>query len=315
MTDKDAEIYIIGSGAIGKALAVFLKRQNKAVKLIRGSVDNAPTTTEQISVIGKDQVVQEQIVTSSFNELSTIKGIVLVTTKTFGNPRIAQKLKALNGDFSIVLLQNGLNIERPFKGFDKVYRCVLFSTSQVTANNEVTFKTVTASPVGNLQGNNQGLDDLISQINTPQFQFRSEPDIVKYIWNKTIANCVFNTICPLLETDNGIFHRNAEAEKLVTVIIDECASVAELQGVILNRDEVKANLLLISQKSDGQLISTYMDILNQRQTEIDSLNLEIAGIADQLGRPELIKNTSLLGQLIQIKSNEAMSSKKNTQQK
>lgn len=301
---KNTEIYIIGSGAIGKALAVFLKRENKYVKLIRGSIDNIPNIENDIIVIGKDYTFQEKITTTTFSNLSSINGIVLITTKTFGNKQIAKKLKGLKGNFTIVLLQNGLNIERPFKNFDKVYRCVLLSTSQVTGENEVTFKTVSASPIGNLEGENEGLGDLIMQINSPQFKFREEPNISKYVWSKVIANCVFNTICPLLEIDNGIFHRTTNAKVLAEAIVEECVSLAKVKGITLDRNEIMESLILISQKSDGQLISTYVDILNNRQTEIESLNLEIAKIADEVGKPELVKNTKLLGQLIQIKSNE-----------
>lgn len=301
---KNTEIYIIGSGAIGKALAVFLKRENKLVKLIRGSIDNIPNIENDITVIGKNYTFKEQVTTTTFSNLSSVNGIVLITVKTFGNNEIARKLKELKGDFAIVLLQNGLNIERPFKDFDKVYRCVLLSTSQVTGNNEVTFKTVSASPIGNLEGKNEGLDDLITQINSPKFEFREEPNISKYVWNKVIANCVFNTICPLLEIDNGIFHRSKSAKVLAEGIVKECVSLAKEKGIILDRSEIMKSLTLISQKSDGQLISTYMDILNNRQTEIESLNLEIARTADEMELTELVKNTKLLGQLIQIKSNE-----------
>lgn len=304
---RSAEVYIIGSGAIGKALAVFLKRENKQVKLVRGSIHNAPSVTNEITVIGNNETFQESITTTTFSNLSVINGIVLVTTKTFANNQIAEKLNDIEGDFSIVLLQNGLNIERSFENFKKIYRCVLFSTSQITGDNQVRFKTVTASLIGNLKGKNEGLDLLIEQINTPQFQFSKEPDILKYVWSKTIANCVFNTICPLLETDNGIFYRNPDAKNLAEIIIKECVSLAKIEGVFLDENEMIENLMLISQKSDGQLISTYMDILNKRETEIESLNLEIAKIADKIGQPELVKNTRLLGQLTQIKSNEANS--------
>ncbi|MEM1339008.1 MAG: 2-dehydropantoate 2-reductase [Bacteroidota bacterium] len=304
------ELYIIGSGAIGKALAVFLKRKGKNVKLVRGSVDRIPEIQNSITVIGEKERFEQKITTTTFSHISTIDGIVLITTKTFANAVIAKKLSTLKGNFSIILLQNGLHIERPFKTFPAVFRCVLFATSQVTGANEVTFKSVTASPVGNMEGNNEGLEQLIDQINTPQFAFRSEPDILKHIWNKTIANCVFNTICPLLEIDNGIFHRNAMAEQMAVTVIEECVAIAKLQGVLLDSGEVKEKLLLISQKSDGQLISTYMDILNNRRTEIESLNLEIARISEELGQPELAKKTRVLGQLIQLKSTLAPLAKK-----
>ncbi len=304
---RNTDIYIVGSGAIGKALAVFLKRENKQVKLIRGSVDKLPNEESVVTVIGKDNTYQERITTTTFSNLSVINGIVLIATKTFANTQIAQKLRGIKGDFSIVLLQNGLNIERPFKNFSKVYRCVLFSTSQVTGDNQVRFKTVAASPIGNLKGKNEGLDNLIRQISSPEFEFCEEPSIIKYVWTKAIINCVFNTICPLLEIDNGIFHRNSDTKNLAKEIIGECVSLAEVEGIFLDKKEIMENLMLISQKSDGQLISTYVDILNKRQTEIESLNLEIAKIAEEVGQAELVKNTRLLGQLILTKSNETNS--------
>lgn len=299
---KEKKIYIVGSGAIGKALAVFLQQENKEVVLVRGSVDNIPDTEETITVVGKDNTFQQRIATTTFKGLQTINGIVLITVKAFANMEIANKLKEKEGDFSIVLLQNGLHVERPYQEFDKVYRCVLFSTSQVTGDNEVTFKSVSSSPVGNLQGTNDGLDDLIDKINTQYFRFHDEPDITRQIWTKVIANCAFNSICPLLETDNGIFVRNSEAAQLARNVIEECVSLANRQGIDIDVDTIEKNLMLISHRSEGQLISTYVDILNNRRTEIENLNLEVSRMAEELGVPETVTQTRLLGELVRIKS-------------
>ncbi|MGF1672045.1 MAG: ketopantoate reductase family protein [Balneolaceae bacterium] len=300
---ESPEIYIIGSGAIGKALAVFLQQENKPVILVRGSVDHKPVEENVITVLDQDnQKYQQKITTTTFSNLASISGIVLIATKTFANTDIAKKLKDINGSFSIVLLQNGLNIERPFESFDEVYRCVLFSTSQVTSENTVRFKTVTDSPVGLVQGGNANPELIVSEISTPYFGFRSEPNILKYVWDKTIINCAFNSICPLLETDNGIFHRNSEAAQLAKIVIAECVALAEKYDLDLDKNEIEETLMLISKRADGQLISTYEDIRKERRTEIDSLNLEISRLADEIGAPELVSNTKLLGEMIRIKS-------------
>ena len=193
------KIYIVGSGAIGKALAVFLQHENKNVILIRGSVDNKVDEEILITVTNQDnQKFQQKIKTTTLNNLTEINGIVLITAKAFANAELAQKLKTKKGEFSIILLQNGLNIEKPFNDFDNVYRCVLFSTSQIINDNTVSFKMVTDSPVGNMGETNSDLDTIIHQISTPYFGFRSEPDILKVVWEKVIINCAFNSICPLL---------------------------------------------------------------------------------------------------------------------
>lgn len=295
-------IYIVGSGAIGKALAVFLKQANRSVFLVRGSVDHIPDTNEVICVKDTNETFRESIITTSLSNISVMKGIVLITTKAFTNETIAKKLKEKTGDFSIVLLQNGLNIERPFDYFDKVYRCVIFSTSQVIKDHEVNFKTVTASPVGIVNGNKKNLDLIVEQISTPYFRFRSESNIQKQVWIKVIANCAFNSICPLLGTDNGIFHRNTEVAKWAQIVIKECIAIAQTQGIELIENDLVENLMLISKRSDGQLISTYVDLQNKRKTEIESLNLEIVNIAKEMNMVNMVTNTRLLGELIKLKS-------------
>lgn len=297
------EIYIVGSGAIGKALAVFLKLDHKKVTLVRGSVAAVPDVSAQITVKA-DNTYQQEILVTTFSKLSVINGIVIVTTKTFANHDIAEKLSKIDGDFSIVLLQNGLNIEQPFKAFEKVFRCVLFSRSEVADENEIIFRSVAPSPVGNIEGDNRGLDMIIEQINTAYFEFRKEQEIVRYIWNKVIINCAFNSICPLLEKDMGVIHRNDEVRRLAKEIVKECISLAHRLGVYLNQSEIEERMLLISQESYGRLITTYVDILKNRRTEIESLNLEIARLADEIGKPELVTTTRLLGKLTKLKSDE-----------
>ena len=90
---KETKIYIVGSGAIGKALAVFLQQENKEVVLVRGSVDNIPDTKETITVIEKNKTFQQRITTTTFKGLQAINGLVLITVKAFANTEIAGKLK------------------------------------------------------------------------------------------------------------------------------------------------------------------------------------------------------------------------------
>ncbi|GAB4034233.1 ketopantoate reductase family protein [Spirosoma gilvum] len=299
-------IYIIGVGAIGMTLAVVLKQAGKEVSLIRGRQDNPLDTEEtRITLDCADGAILEAIVPiRSLDQFSELNGIILLTTKSFGNPELAQRLIGKVGHSPLVLLQNGLDVEAPFleAGFPEVYRCVLVATSQVQAPYRVRYKPVDASPIGVIRGLEPRLAELVEQLSTPQFPFRVETAIQKTVWEKVITNCVFNAICPLLGVDNGIFHRNESALNLAREIIEECLAVAKETGIVLNRMEVESRLLQISQRSDGQLISTLVDLNQGRQTEIESLNLAVARLAQRLGKPELTNRTQLLGELIRLKS-------------
>lgn len=295
-------IYIIGNGVIAKALAVALSVNGRKVTILRGSVDQHAVSYEHIRVETSDQTLEADIEIASISSYEKLDGIILLTNKSFGNEVLSGKLQHKVEGCPIVFLQNGLHIENCFieKGFSQLYRCVLFATSESIGENKVRFKLVSASPIGAVNGSEAALSRVVQQLDTSIFSFRAEPDIQPIIWKKVISNCVFNSICPLLETDNGIFQRNNAVLDIAKVVISECLSVAREHGIQLTEDEVLQNVLMISKFSDGQKISTYQDILNKRQTEIASLNFAIADAARRGRIP--VPVTSLLGNLTKIKS-------------
>ncbi|WP_299671368.1 ketopantoate reductase family protein [uncultured Polaribacter sp.] len=299
-------IYIIGAGAIGKALAVCLTRHGRDVHLIRGRVDDGSSYSEKITL--KLKSGQELTTDIRFNSLRNFtdlnNGLVVLTNKSFGNKDLAKKLKSKAVNSPIVILQNGLGIERSFieHDFQEIYRCVLFATSQNISKNEVSYKPVAESPIGIIRQNNTVLDTIVKEIDTPEFRFIAEKKIDKTIWKKVIANCVFNSICPLLDVDNGIFHRNTEVFSLARKIIKECVLIANKQGIELEVKEVEEQVISISQMSDGQFISTLQDIQNKRETEIDTLNFEIFRLAKKMNLEAQVKETKLLGELVKLKS-------------
>jgi 2-dehydropantoate 2-reductase len=299
------QVYIIGAGAVGKVLAVTLALNNRRVTLLRGTVDGQENYTEKIQVITAEYgVLEANIEVSTLSRFQTLDGLIVLTNKSFGNAGLAQALKGKTGDSPIVLLQNGLGIEQVFvdHGFPQVYRCVLFMTSQVGEANRISFKPVTASPIGFIKGDAQQVDPIVAQLNTPQFGFRAETNIQPIIWKKAIANSVFNSICPLLEIDNGIFHRDEAVLAIAKRVIKECVGIANAQGVALTVEEVTESVLMISRLSDGQLISTLQDINLKRPTEIETLNFAIVQIAQTLQLEHTVAETRLLGELTKLKS-------------
>lgn len=305
MTALSPRIYIIGAGAIGRSLAVILQNQRKEVTLVKVRPGSSARQKEVISVTLPDATeMTADVPIVSIEEVTAYTGIVLLTTKSYVNPDIARILKNKTGDSPLVILQNGLGVENVFmeNDFPSLYRCVLFATAQETGPGTVRFKPVTSSPIGICKGQTEELHWLTGQLNNPSFPFREEHELEKIIWKKSIINCVFNSICPLLETDNGIFHRNPVALSLATHLIEECLDIARLKNISLTLSEIVDSLLLISRQSDGQLISTYQDIQNGRPTEIETLNLEIARQAAALGKETSTSRTQLLGELIRLKS-------------
>lgn len=294
-------LFIIGNGVIAKALAVALTINGRDVTIIRGSTDGEAIYTAHIEVEIGDQLLAADVPISTLSNHEKLDGIILLTNKSFGNQALAEKLKQKAQLSPIVFLQNGLHIEDSFGnlGFNELYRCVLLATSQSISNSKVRFRLVASSPIGVIKGSDEVLQELVKELNTVIFSFHAEADIQKVIWKKVISNCVFNSICPLLETDNGVFQRNEGTLEIAKTVIRECITVAQGVGIQLTTEEVLQNVLAISKMSDGQKISTYQDILNKRETEIETLNFAVAKAS---GTKFQVPVTALLGELTKIKS-------------
>jgi 2-dehydropantoate 2-reductase len=302
------KIFIIGAGAIGKALAAALTHAGKEVVLLRGSVDDQPAAITGIHVeLEGNAGFHAAVAVDTLAHYPSLDGLVVLTNKSYGNERLASVLRTKAAGSPLLLLQNGLGIEQVFidNGFADIYRCVLFVTSQALAEDRVRFKPVAVSPVGVIRGSADTLRRVVEQVNGPVFRFGAEPDIGPVIWKKAIINSVFNSVCPLLEADNGVFHRNPAARRVAERVVGECVAVANAGGIPLTAGAVMESLLLISRSSDGQLISTLQDIRNKRRTEIDTLNFEIVRVARALNLESLVKETQLLGELTKLKADLA----------
>lgn len=297
---KDSSgMFIVGGGAIGFSLAAHLRSSGKLAKVLRIN-SSAVGATEKIAVKSGDGHVLEQSVTSKpLSSISSIKGLVIVTAKANANKDLADVLSKNAGEIDLVLLQNGIGVERPFmnKGFRSVSRCVVYITAEKIGEVAYTARMVKPSPIGLLEGTGEKTTDIAGTINTEALRFYNEPDIQYEIWKKGIINTVFNSICPLLDTDNGIFDRDETIMALAKSVVKECVPVANRAGIEITTKEIIEGILAISQMSAGQLISTLQDIRALRETEMNYFNMEICRIAEVMKMQTDLSLTRMLGAL------------------
>ena len=284
-------VYVLGSGAVGMALTACLVSDGRRAVAVRVRNNEAIEETVSVSLhYGADRIVVP-VETVGLSKLTSLDGIVAVTAKSYANRAIALVLKntAIRGP--LVVMQNGVDVEKPFleAQLPEIYRCVLYLTSQGTSDNEFEFHSIKSSPIGIVKGDEAGLDSTVMALTTNRLPFHPETNIQREIWKKAIINAVFNSICPLLDADNGIFVHDQAVAELAKDVVTECLELVE-------------QIMQISKSSDGQLISTLQDIRSGRETEIEFLNLRMARTAAaQHPRIDLPK-TELLGRMTLAKS-------------
>jgi 2-dehydropantoate 2-reductase len=297
-------IYILGSGAVGFPLAVYLAQAGKRVVAVRTSRKDAPKGTITVTVHNGAKRLSTPVETISLSQLPRLDGTIVITAKSYANQTIALALKDKAVTAPIVIMQNGVGVDKPFleAGFASIYRCILYVTSQAMAEYDFTFRPITSSPIGIVNGNESGLKKCVEDLTTEGFPFHSEVNIQREIWKKAIINSVFNSICPLLEVDNGVFVRDETTANLAREVVRECVTLTDKLNLGLSESELMEQIKRISQGSDGQLISTLQDIRSGRQTEIEFLNLEIARVAASMQPGLQLPRVEFLGKMILAKS-------------
>jgi len=302
--DPKEKIYILGSGAIGFPLAAYLADTGRDVVAVRTSRNDVQKSTISVTVHNGANHISIPVETISLSKLPALNGTIVIATKSYTNNAIALELENKEVIGPIVIMQNGVAVEKPFLDahFSPIYRCILLLTSQAISEYEFTVRAIASSPIGVVEGNESDLKKCVEDLTTDGFPFHAEVNIQKDIWKKAIINCVFNSICPLLDVDNGVFVRNKEIADLAAEIVRECITLTDRFDMGLSESELMEQIMRISKGSDGILISTLQDIRGGRQTEIESLNLEMARVAAEMQPGLDLPRTECLGKMILAKS-------------
>lgn len=296
-------IHILGGGAVGLPLAAYLAKAGRNAVVVR-TRPSSPAGRISVTVRGGAETLTVPVETIPLSGLRRIEGTVVVAVKSYANHALAAELAGKSVEGPLIIMQNGLGVEDPFREarFPAIYRCVLYVTSQSGPSNVVTFRPIASSPIGVVQGCGSGLRECVETLATPEFPFHSGQNIEGEIWKKAAVNSVFNSICPLLDVDNGIFARDRDVAALAGQIVEECAALARGLGIDLPVPVVMEQIIKISRGSPGVAISTLQDIRAGRETEMASLNLEMTRLAAARVPPVPLPGIALLGNLILAKS-------------
>ncbi len=304
-------LFVMGGGAVGMPLAAFLRQQGRDVTVVRmrSQVPVAEMLPVKVAMGSDRDWLEDHLPTVALSQLTAVQGVIVVTAKAAANVALARQLAELKAQScAVVLLQNGLGVEEAFlaHGFKRVYRAVLYLTSQTEGENGFRFQAIGTSPVGVLEGETEGLAACVELLSTPNLPFHRLEDISREVWKKAIINSVFNSICPLMEVDNGVFVERPEVAQLAKEMVMECLRVTERLSLSLQEEEVMSQLMKISAGSRGQLISTLQDIQAGRSTEMAWLNLKIAEIAAGLVPPVPVPRVECLGRLVEAKASSRL---------
>ena len=129
------------------------------------------------------------------------------------------------------------------------------------------------------------LDPLEAALTEAGFNVQKVADADALVWGKLVINAAINPLTALLRVPNGELLRRPAAHKLMSLLAQEAASVARVQGIHLPFDDAVHAAEDVARKTAANHSSMFQDVRRGAPTEIDAICGAITKTGDKFGVP------------------------------
>jgi 2-dehydropantoate 2-reductase len=283
------KVAVVGAGAVGGYFGGLLARAGASVVLI-----GRPAFAEAVKKNGlflDTLQFQERVKVEASGELNAARGaeIVLFCVKTTDNATTSRELAPLLAPGAIVVsCQNGVdNVEqiRNASGIEAV-PAVVYVAASVPEPGTVKHVGRGDLVVGPESDKTKRVAALFERASVG---CKISENIEGELWTKLIWNCALNAVSALGRAKYGEIAANAEARKVLDVLVGEVFAVATAAGIrfptLENVEAARAGAFRIASQMTETRSSTAQDMQRGKRTEIDSLNGFVAKRGAELGVP------------------------------
>ncbi len=329
------KVLLIGAGAIGGTVAVFMKNAGYDVRLMCHSF----STKELIEKEGfflhgaKGEFRVDFICYSSYEELGEEKfDLVIIATKYAAMAECAQKSLPYVADGGLVVgMQNGILTEElgEIVGRDKVVGCMIGFGATKNKANDVTMTSKGEFYVGMLDGRRPKLLDDFAEMLKTVLPTEVTMDIKGRQYSKLIINSCINAVAGITGKTLGEILKDVRARDLFLSIAREGMAVAkamdirvpkygvllEYRMLALSNGKLYNSLCKLVVRAVGLLYSdvkpsTLQSLEKGEKTEIDVLNGYFAQKGKEYSVPTPV-NTKLVQMIHEIEEGKRQMSSDN----
>ncbi len=297
-------IGIVGAGSIGSLFAGCLASTSCDLLLYGRGLHAAHLTVDGLEISGaKEQEISSQRWEVLLEEQGLPESaqsscdVVLLTGKASAFERDVEVAKhLLRREGLVCTLANGLGHEERLVLEFGAHRVLAATTThgayRPTPGN-VHWAGVGEVHLGPFMHHHteQSVETLLILLFDAGLQPRWEQNGRALLWNKMLLNIAINPIAGLLGKENGALLEPTLFESAVGVLL-EGAMVARAEGVQLEDDDFLIDRLRhVLETTSSNYCSMLQDIRAGRETEINSLNVEICRRGEMLGIPTPLNQT------------------------
>jgi 2-dehydropantoate 2-reductase len=262
------KIGIVGGGAIGLLVAAYLGKEHEVTVYTRRSLQAKRLKNEGLRLEKKGETTCISVQAAPLAEAAIDDDIVFITVKQYDLAAVLDRKDRFRCVQAVVFLQNGMGHVEKLAAFTEknvivgVVEHGAIKRDDRTVEHTGIGKIVLASFYGTLQD----VMPLAARC-IPDFPFEITDDWEQMLVKKLIVNAVINPLTALLRVPNGKLLQVAPYYEMMKLLF------SELQQVLPIKDGEAAwkHIVSICQKTAENYSSMYMDVMQQRKTEVDAI--------------------------------------------
>ena len=291
MSNHQPHALIIGAGAIGSFYGAILKRAGCTVSaVVRSEYDAVKAHGFRFeSPLGDISWTPDHLYKDGDRPDNTPDYVILATKVLPGSDRAGLVRPWVGEGTNIVLIQNGLDIERELADAfpdNPIISCLAFIAVSRVAPGEIKHNAYGRLVMGRypsgLDDHCQALSDLFVE---GGIDIKLTEEVVRERWLKCVWNTPFNPLSVLANgADTYTMLDTPGGEKLVREMMQEVIDAAEADGHPLPPQIIDSNIDG-TRKMPAYKNSMALDYLNDRPIELDAILGNVVAIAQKHGVP------------------------------
>jgi len=277
MDMKKIKVLLFGTGAVGSFYAGKLSQAGASVSVVsRSDYDIIKMNGIRIkSVMGDFHFIPDRVLKRG-EEYKEIPDFVIVATKVLPEIDVYNMIKdAVTPDCSIVLLQNGIDIEKPV--VERFPENEIISALAFICVSRLDYGIVDHQDYGRIiigrypGGSSDKVHLLADMFHKSGLPVENTNDVISARWKKLLWNAPFNplsVICGGADTRELLAH--TEVRELCIEVMNEVLLISEADGHPLDESLIMKNIY-DTEKMTPYKTSMLLDYENKRPMEVEAI--------------------------------------------
>lgn len=282
------KIVVIGAGAMGSIYGSHLSKHNE-VYLIDTNPDIVKTINTKglkLQENGEDVLYRPNAVCSS-QELGKADLVILFVKALYSAAALENNKNIIGKDTYLMTLQNGSGHEDIMVKAASLDHIIIGTTEDNGAILEAGYVRhggAGRTNIGMLAEDKTGMLAKVKTIfDACGFDTVIRSNIQQLIWDKLLTNVSLSVVTGVLQVKMGFIAEDPSAWDLTKALLTEALSVATAMGLNFNEEEVTEHLRKTSKNNPEGCTSIYMDLMNGRRTEVDTISGSVVRSAEKYG--------------------------------